>query len=231
MSRNKRIVIAIDGPAGAGKSTVAALVAKKLGFLYVDTGAMYRALTLKALKNKISLTNKNLLIEMAQKTDIKLDPETSRVFLDNKDVSTEIRNEQVSKTSHFIASIPEIREILWQIQRGYRDKYNIVMEGRDIGSVVFPDAQIKIYLDASVDERAKRRYKQLKQQNLEYDITEIKKEIILRDEKDRNRSIAPLIKAKDAAVIDTTSMNIPQVVNAIIKIYQQKYSEKKEPYL
>ncbi|MCM8820473.1 MAG: (d)CMP kinase, partial [Candidatus Omnitrophica bacterium] len=159
----KNFVIAIDGPAGAGKSTVAKLVAKKLGFLYVDTGAMYRALTLKAINEKITFADEEKLIEMAKNTKIELQDNkiNYKVFLDGKDVSETIRTEEVSKGTQFIASILPIREILWKMQRSFRERYDIVMEGRDIGSKVFPDAQLKIFLDASVKERAKRRYLQL----------------------------------------------------------------------
>ncbi|HPC30143.1 MAG TPA: (d)CMP kinase, partial [bacterium] len=195
--------------------------------LYIDTGAMYRALTLKALRNKVPLDNREALIEMAKNSKIKLemDEDEYKVFLDGEDVSKEIRKEEVSKASHFIASIPQIREILWRIQRSYRDTHNIVMEGRDIGSVVFPDAQIKVYLDASVDERAIRRYRQLKQQGIECSIEDIKKDIISRDEKDTNRDIAPLVKSDDAVVIDSTSMNINEVVNLIVDLYKKKRLE------
>lgn len=219
----KNFVIAIDGPAGAGKSTVSKIVAKKLNFLYVDTGAMYRCLTLKAMRMGISWDDKERLIEMAKNTEIELkDNEKYRVFVDGEDVSDEIRKEEVSKNSGYIASIIEIREILWEKQRSYREKYNIVMEGRDIGSKVFPDAQIKIYLDASVDERAKRRYLQLKEMGIEEDIEKIKKEIIERDEKDKNREIAPLIKSDDYYYIDTTNLKIEEVVEKIIELYKQK---------
>lgn len=219
----KNFVIAIDGPAGAGKSTVSKIVAKKLNFLYVDTGAMYRCLTLKAMRMGISWDDKERLIEMAKNTEIELkDNEKYRVFVDGEDVSDKIRKEEVSKNSGYIASIIEIREILWEKQRSYREKYNIVMEGRDIGSKVFPDAQIKIYLDASVDERAKRRYLQLKEMGIEEDIEKIKKEIIERDEKDKNREIAPLIKSDDYYYIDTTNLKIEEVVEKIIELYKQK---------
>ncbi|MDD3726571.1 MAG: (d)CMP kinase [Candidatus Ratteibacteria bacterium] len=217
----KRFVIAIDGPAGAGKSTVAKLVAKKLGFLYVDTGAMYRALTLKAISENIPLTDEGRLIEMAKNTKIELQNNEMgyRVLLDGKDVSDAIRTEEVSKGTHFIASILPIREILWKIQRELRERYNIVMEGRDIGSKVFPDAQLKIFLDANVEERAKRRYLQLKQMGIEGDIKAIEKEIRERDEKDRDRSISPLIQHPDAFYIDTTGMTIEEVVEKIVSLY------------
>ncbi|MCX7917622.1 MAG: (d)CMP kinase [bacterium] len=153
----KNFVIAIDGPAGAGKSTVSKIVAKRLNFLYVDTGAMYRALTLKAMKEKIPWEEEGNLIEMARNTKIELVQEGDKykVYLDGEDVSEEIRKEEVSKNTSYIASILEIREILWEMQRKYREKYNIVMEGRDIGRKVFLDAQLKIYLVAFIEERAK----------------------------------------------------------------------------
>ena len=218
----KKFVIAIDGPAGAGKSTVAKLVAKKLGFLYVDTGAMYRALTLKAINEKIPFSDEKKLIEMARNTSIELQDDTNyRVFLDGKDVSTAIRTEEVSKGTQFIASILPIREILWKMQRDLRERYNIVMEGRDIGSKVFPDAQLKIFLDASVNERAKRRYLQLKEMGIEGDLKMIEKEILERDEKDRKRSISPLVQLPDAVYIDTTGMTIPQVVESIVNLYNK----------
>ncbi|MCX8082450.1 MAG: (d)CMP kinase [bacterium] len=224
----KKFVIAIDGPAGAGKSTVAKIVAKKIGFLYVDTGAMYRALTLKALRDRIPLTDEKKLIEMAQNSKIELQDNSERysVFLDGKDVSEAIRTEEVSKGTHFIASILPIREILWKMQRELRERYDIVMEGRDIGSKVFPDAQLKIFLDASVEERAKRRYLQLKERGIEGDLTVIEKEIRERDEKDRKRTISPLIKQPDAFYIDTTKMTIPQVIEEIVNLYKNLKSNK-----
>jgi cytidylate kinase len=220
----KRFVIAIDGPAGAGKSTVSKILAKRLNFLYVDTGAMYRVLTLKAMREKIPWDDKEKLIEMAKNTEIELyqDGEKYRVFMDGEDVSEEIRKEEVSKNTSCIASILEIRKILWEKQRNFREKYDIVMEGRDIGTKVFPDAQIKIYLDASVEERAKRRYLQLKEMGIEEDIEKIKKEIVERDKKDKNREIAPLIKTDDYYYIDTTDLAIDEVVEKIISIYKSK---------
>jgi cytidylate kinase len=220
----KNFVIAIDGPAGAGKSTVAKIVAKKLNFLYVDTGAMYRALTLKTMKEKIPWEDEERIVNMAKNTKIELycDPDKYRVLLDGEDVSDEIRKECVSKNTSYIASMLKIREILWDMQRKFREKNNIVMEGRDIGSKVFPDAQLKIYLDASVDERAKRRYLQLKQMGIEEDIEKIKREIIERDIKDKNREIAPLVKLDDYFYIDTTNLTIDEVVNKIITLYESK---------
>jgi cytidylate kinase len=220
----KGFVIAIDGPAGAGKSTVSKIIAQKLNFLYVDTGAMYRVLTLKAMREKIPWQDKERLINLAKNTQIELcqDGNKYRVLMDGEDVSEEIRKEEVSKNTSYIASIIEIREILWQKQRKFREKYDIVMEGRDIGSKVFPDAEIKIYLDASIEERAKRRYFQLKEIGIEEDMGKIKKEIIERDKRDKEREIAPLIKTDDYYYIDTTDLTIEEVVKKIISIYKLK---------
>jgi CMP/dCMP kinase len=220
----KKFVIAIDGPAGSGKSTVAKLTASKLGFLYVDTGAMYRALTLKAINKHIPLSDVEKLTVMAKSTEIELRQQDNeyRVFTDSKDVTENIRTEGVSKGTHFIASILPIREILWKKQREYRERYNLVMEGRDIGSKVFPDAQLKVFLDASVKERAKRRYLQLKEMGIDENADKIEKEISERDERDRQRSISPLLKLPDAFCIDTTSLTIPQVVDKVISLYQKK---------
>lgn len=220
----KKFVIAIDGPAGSGKSTVAKLTASKLGFLYVDTGAMYRALTLKAINKHIPLSDVEKLTVMAKSTEIELRQQDNeyRVFTDSKDVTENIRTEGVSKGTHFIASILPIREILWKKQREYRERYNLVMEGRDIGSKVFPDAQLKVFLDASVKERAKRRYLQLKEMGIDENADKIEKEISERDERDRQRSISPLLKLPDAFYIDTTSLTILQVVDKVISLYQKK---------
>lgn len=220
----KKFVIAIDGPAGSGKSTVAKLIAKQLGFLYVDTGAMYRALTLRAINEKIPFSDTTGLTAMAQVARIELISGNSKytVFLDGKDVSDAIRTEEVSKGTQYVASILPIREILWKMQRGFRESHDIVMEGRDIGSKVFPDAQLKVFLDASAKERAKRRYLQLKEMGIEGNIGEIERDILLRDEKDRQRSISPLVKLPDAVHIDTTELTIAKVVEKIISLYSDR---------
>jgi len=225
----KKFVIAIDGPAGSGKSTVAKLTAAKLGFLYVDTGAMYRALTLKALKQNIPFSDEEKLLAMAKTAKIELSNEDTKynVLLNGENVSGAIRTEEVSKGTHFIASILPIREILWKMQRDFREKHNIVMEGRDIGSKVFPDAQLKIFLDATVKERAKRRYLQLKEMGIEDTIGDIEKDILQRDAKDKQRSISPLVKLPDAFYIDTTGITIKQVVDKIITLYSGKSLQPK----
>ena len=223
----KNYVIAIDGPASAGKGTVARLVAEKLKFLYVDTGAMYRVITLKALKNNILMDDENGLLKMAQTTSIELIPGDNKymVRVDGKDVSDEIRTEEVSKNTHFIASILKIREVLWEMQRAYRKNHNIVMEGRDIGSIVFPDAEIKIYLDAGIEERVKRRYRQLKESGLHVDVETIKKSLIERDEKDKNRTISPLKKLPEAVYIDSTKMTIEEEARKIVNLALKKIKQ------
>jgi len=220
----RHFVIAIDGPAGAGKGTVAKLAAERLGFLYVDTGAMYRALTLKALRKGLDLEDESALAGMARSTDLQLYPRPGGcgVRLDGQDVSEDIRTEEVSRNSHYIASTYAIREIMWEMQRRYRETSDLVMEGRDIGSIVFPDAQLKIYLDASVAERAARRYRQLQEKGQPADIQEIEKDITARDEKDRNRSIAPLLRLPDAVYIDSTSMTIAAEVDEIVRLYHER---------
>ncbi len=218
------LVIAIDGPAGSGKSTIAMLVAEKLGFMYVDTGAMYRALTLKALKNRIPFDDMARLVEMAKNSrmEFRIMAGKNLVFLDGENVSDMIRTEEVSRETRHVASVLAIREILWCKQREFRENYNIVMEGRDIGSKVFPDAQVKVFLDASVQERARRRYLQLKQMGIEGDIKKIEEEIKARDKNDENREIAPLVKLPDSCVIDTTGVTISVTVDKIISLVSKK---------
>jgi len=217
-------VVAIDGPAAAGKGTVARLVARRLGFLFVDSGAMYRAITLKALKAGINLSDETKIKELAARTKLELfdTPSGYRVLMDGEDISREIRDEEVSRNTHYIASCLAVREILWQIQRYFRKKHHLVMEGRDISTKVFPDAQVKIYLDASLEERARRRYLQLKEKGLPADLEAIKNQMLARDQKDLQRSIAPLICPPDAHYLDTTGMSIEQVVDAIMEICRQK---------
>ncbi|MBN1445147.1 MAG: (d)CMP kinase [Candidatus Omnitrophica bacterium] len=220
----KKFVIAIDGPAGSGKSTVAKLIAERLGFLYVDTGAMYRALTLKAINEKIPFSDAEGLTAMARAAKIELSGKFSKytIFLDGKNVSDAVRAEEVSKGTQFVASILPIREILWKMQRDFRDNHDIVMEGRDIGSKVFPDAQLKVFLDATAKERAKRRYLQLREMGIDGNIEDIERDILQRDEKDRQRSISPLVKLSDAVYIDTTGLTIPQVVEKILSLYSDR---------
>lgn len=213
------MVIAIDGPAGAGKSTVAKILAKRLKFLYVDSGAMYRAVTLRAIQKKTDLKNTKNLISIAQRAKINLKENKRgnlKVFLDGKDVSREIRQPQLTQAVFYIANVPQIRKIMVKWQRSFGKANNIVMEGRDIGTVVFPRAEKKFYLDAKVQERAKRRFKELKKKGIAVKFAQIVKEIKERDQKDKTRNFGPLKKAEDAIYVDTTSLNIQQVIKKLL---------------
>ncbi len=212
------MIITIDGPAGSGKSTVAKLVADRLGYTYIDTGAMYRAVAYKVLKE--NLKSKEDIIKVLDKIDLYFDCSdgTFRVILDGEDITDNIRTEEVGKKASEIAKIPEVRERLVHIQReiGKREK-NAVLEGRDTGTVVFPDADIKFFLTASPEERARRRYLQLKEKGVDESYENILKSVLDRDKTDTQREISPLKPAKDAIIVDTTDMSIEEVVNFIIK--------------
>ncbi|QIB26053.1 (d)CMP kinase [Caloranaerobacter azorensis] len=214
-----KIVIAIDGPAGAGKSTIAKIIAKKLNINYIDTGAMYRALTLKALKNNIDFNDKNSLISLLDETDI--DYYNNHIYLDGKIVDNEIRNNEVSKNVSRVAKIKEIRIKLVEIQRKIASNKSVIMDGRDIGSYVLPNADFKFYVTASVDERSYRRYKELISKNVEISLEQVKEEIKQRDEIDKNREFSPLIKSEDAILIDTTRKTVEESVNEILNIIKK----------
>ncbi|RFA37227.1 cytidylate kinase [Virgibacillus dokdonensis] len=216
----KLITIAIDGPAAAGKSTVAKIVAEKLSCIYIDTGAMYRALTWKALKNSVNVNNEAELIELLESTDIML-KQSSRgqlVFVDEEDVTYDIRSNEVTNNVSYVAKHPKIREEMVRRQQMLAKHRGVVMDGRDIGTHVLPNADIKIFLIASVEERAKRRYEENLKKGIHADLNELKKEIERRDEIDSKREASPLIKAKDATEIDTTSLSIQEVAERILLI-------------
>lgn len=216
---NKRAVIAIDGPAGAGKSSIAKIVSRKLGYDYIDTGAMYRAISWKAFREKINLKAKKYLIKMVRDTRIELKNKAGmvRVYLDGKDVTNRIRSKRIDEGASILGTIPEVREQLVKIQRRLGSSRGIVVEGRDIGTVVFPRADYKFYLDASIKERALRRYRELKAKGEEVALAELAKEIRSRDKRDRTRGVAPLKIAPDAVVIDSTDMSKKEVVEFILK--------------
>ena len=215
--------IAIDGPAGAGKSTIARLAAKELDFVYVDTGAMYRAIALYLLDNNTDIDNEEALKAALKQIHINIVYESGvqHVFLDLQDVSTEIRSERVGNMASKSSALAPVREKLLDLQRDIAAKNNVIMDGRDIGTNILPNAELKIYLTASVDVRAKRRYDELKLRGEEPDFEEIKKGIEQRDYQDMNRDIAPLKQAEDAVLIDSSDMTIAEVVDRIIELKNQ----------
>jgi len=211
-------IITVDGPAGSGKSTVARLLAKKLGFTYIDTGAMYRALTLKALRNNIDLNDEGRLSLLAADTSLDITNDSSgslKVFLDNENVASLIRTPKLTNNVSYVAKVAGVRDRMKENQRRIGRRGRCVLEGRDIGTVVFPDAKHKFYLDAEFDERVKRRFEELLKDGYKLTPEEIAKDLKLRDRKDMNRDIAPLKKAEDAVYIDTTNMKITEVVNKL----------------
>ena len=216
--------IAIDGPAGAGKSTIARLAAKELGFVYVDTGAMYRAIALYLLDNKVDIYNEDELKRALGNININIVYENNvqHVFLDLVDVSEEIRSEKVGNMASTSSALSPVREKLLDLQRGIAAKNDVIMDGRDIGTNILPNAELKIYLTASVDVRAKRRFDELKLKGENPDLEEIKKGIETRDYQDMNRDIAPLKQAEDAVLIDSSDMTIAEVVDKIIELTKNK---------
>ncbi|MCS7265771.1 MAG: (d)CMP kinase [Armatimonadetes bacterium] len=221
MKRPKGIVIAIDGPAGSGKSTVAKLLAKRLGYLYVDTGAMYRCVAFKALRLGMDINDEVMMSHLAQMTDIALQPQNDgsvRVLLDGEDVTEAIRTPEISEASSVVSAHRGVREALTEKQKLMADQGGVVMEGRDVQTVVVPDAEVKIFLTATLEERAKRRWLELKQREIEANYEQVLQELKERDERDSTRSIAPLRKAPDAIEIDTTNMTIDEVVDKIVEL-------------
>jgi len=220
-ARRKRLVIAMDGPAGVGKSTVGRLVARTLGYRFVNTGEMYRALTWRALQEKLDLEDAKALSRLARRVRWQFkatrDGVTVRTFIDGRDVARLIRGERVGKNSSTVASAPGVRRHLRMLQRRLGRKGGVVMEGRDITTNVFPDADFKIYLDASVAERAARRTRQLRSQGKRADYASIREAIAARDRQDSRRRINPLRQAKDAVLIDSTNMTLREVAECILK--------------
>lgn len=218
MKKNS-IAIAIDGPAAAGKSTVAKITAETLSYIYIDTGAMYRALTLKALQKELDLDDEMVLVDLLHMTEIELKQTAAGqiILLDHVDVTNEIRSQSVTNHVSYVAKHSRIRKEMVKQQQTLAEKRGVVMDGRDIGTHVLPDAEVKVFLIATVEERAKRRYEENNQKGFPSNLEELKKEIEQRDLIDSNREAAPLIKAEDAIEVDTTSLSIDDVAQIILK--------------
>ncbi len=211
-------VVAIDGPAGSGKGTVAKLIAQKLNLTYIDTGAMYRAVAYATLKNNIAIDDKEAIVALARNCEI--DFKDSKTYLNGEDVSHEIRTMEVTKIVSQISSIVELRELLVEQQREMGSKTDVVMEGRDITTVVFPDANYKFYLDASVESRALRRFKENQEKGIESSYDEILENIKKRDYNDMHKEVGSLTRTEDAVYIDSTDLTIDEVVNKMIEVIE-----------
>jgi CMP/dCMP kinase len=220
----KKLSIAIDGPAAAGKSTVAKIVAEKLSYIYIDTGAMYRALTYKALTNHLNLEKEEPLLNTLLATEIELLPSENGqlVYLDHRDVTNEIRSSLVTNSVSIVSKHQKVREEMVRRQQGFATEGGVVMDGRDIGTHVLPGAEVKIFLLASVDERAIRRHTENLLKGFPSDLEKLKEEIARRDKIDSEREVAPLKKADDAIEIDTTSLTIPEVVEKIMVLIHER---------
>lgn len=220
----KKLSIAIDGPAAAGKSTVAKIIAKKLSYIYIDTGAMYRALTYKALKHSVDPNDETSLFSLLMETDITLKSNENGqdVLVDGEVVSNAVRTPEVTKNVSAVAQHKLVREEMVRRQQLLSEQGGVVMDGRDIGTHVMPNAEVKIFMLASVDERAKRRHDENLQKGFPSNLEELKQDIAMRDKFDSEREVSPLKKADDATTLDTTSLTIDEVVEAIIRIAKEK---------
>jgi len=223
----KRVIVAIDGPAGAGKSTIAKRVAEKLGFVYINTGAMYRAIALWALRLNVSLGDMHRLEQLAKEAKIEL-MDHGQVLLNGEDITEAIREQEVSNAASKVSAVAAVRRALVRMQREMAEKTSVVMEGRDIGSVVFPHATVKIFLDADPGERARRRSFELKETGQTADIGSVTTELHQRDARDRERQESPLVQAPDAELVDTTGLSLEQVEDSVLRIVRARTSNGKE---
>lgn len=224
MDDRSELTIAIDGPSGSGKSTVGKAVARRLGYQYIDSGAVYRAVGLKALETNTSLGDAAAVASLARVSNIKLegDPDHLQVFLDGRDVSAEIRRPDASHASSVVATIPEVREAVVEKLREMARAGGVVMDGRDIGTKVFPDAQVKIFLDASLDVRARRRWEEERERGRNVTVEQIRAELEERDRRDREREATPLVKAPDAIFMDTSDMPLDRVIERVLEIARMR---------
>ena len=218
----KQVAIAVDGPAGAGKSSISKVVAKELGLVYIDTGAMYRAAALYAIKHSIPITEPALIPHLDEiEIELKNQGEVQQVLLNGEDVTGKIREPEVSMGASTIATIPAVRLKLVDLQRDMAKKCSVIMDGRDIGTYVLPDADVKIYLTASIEERAKRRFLEMQEKGMECDMETLREDIRKRDEQDSGRAFAPLRRAEDAILLDSSDMTFDEVVATMIGYIQK----------
>jgi CMP/dCMP kinase len=222
----KRIVVAIDGPAGAGKSSLARRIAGRLGFIYINSGAMYRAVALWAVRLGVALTDMHRLDQLAREAEIELTKE-GQVLLNGEDVTEAIRDPEIAAAASKVSAVPAVRRALLGVQRRMAQQDSVVMEGRDIGSVVFPDAQVKIFLDAHPTERARRRARELQEAGESSSFEAVAGELRERDERDRMRREAPLVQAPDAELVDTTGLSLEDVEEIVLRIVRARTSNGK----
>ena len=216
--------VAIDGPAGAGKSTIARAASREIGFIYVDTGALYRAIGLYMLENSVGLDNEQEISKKLEGLEVSLGFKEGeqRVFLNGKDVSGLIRTPEVSMAASKVSAMPKVREFLFSLQKDMAKKHDVIMDGRDIGTVVLPEAQLKIFLTASAEERARRRYKEMLEKGIKADYEEVLADIKTRDYNDSHREIAPLTPAEDAVIVDTTGISLAESIERLLKIIRER---------